>query len=474
MAVTDSSGRTGTAAVDLQVVAGNTAPTAEILNRNLQINTNAGPTDPASQQYGADGTNDGNAGGDTDAEGNPTGRITLRAVGFDPDQPAGTLIYSWSQVSLASGFRPIDPDDHAAAGGTVLELEGALTDTVSFAVPELGNTDGDSEDFIILLAVLDQHGVTGTAFVNINVDQANSIPVADAGPDQIVEPGDFVRLNGAASSDADLGQAIAATGYTWVIQNISTTPGPTEVLASVRNQALADLNAWYEAWTGVDQAGDADLSAAALVDVLSGPTGAYPYFDAPNVADGLSNVQITFRLSVVDSADPNLTDSDDVTITITNRFYSGNVSSPSFCTGLSLGGPATYAFDSDGDGVADICSLRTTRRGTVAIQNALDSLVRLGSTLSRTDAGADGDPATLTDNRTSDVGFAALVAGQAGVDAVPAAPGATPPVVGVDAQAAVAGTCNTVPGLTQLGDSAADLAADACATGRVSGPASPG
>ena len=45
-----------------------------------------------------------------------------------------------------------------------------------------------------------------------------------------------------------------------------------------------------------------------------------------------------------------------------------------FCLSLSLGGPVTYPFDSNGDGVADICSLNTTRRATAAHQNALEQL----------------------------------------------------------------------------------------------------
>ena len=47
---------------------------------------------------------------------------------------------------------------------------------------------------------------------------------------------------------------------------------------------------------------------------------------------------------------------------------------PDFCANRSLGGPQTYPFDSSGDGVADTCSLRDTRRATVARQNALEAL----------------------------------------------------------------------------------------------------
>lgn len=58
-----------------------------------------------------------------------------------------------------------------------------------------------------------------------------------------------------------------------------------------------------------------------------------------------------------------------------SRYYSGVVTGPDFCINLSLGGPRTYPFDTPPrDGVADICSLPTTRRATVARQNAMELL----------------------------------------------------------------------------------------------------
>ena len=54
-------------------------------------------------------------------------------------------------------------------------------------------------------------------------------------------------------------------------------------------------------------------------------------------------------------------------------FFSGVIDGPNFCTNRSLGGPVTYPFDSDGDGVADICSLPYTRREAIARQNALEA-----------------------------------------------------------------------------------------------------
>jgi len=56
------------------------------------------------------------------------------------------------------------------------------------------------------------------------------------------------------------------------------------------------------------------------------------------------------------------------------RYYSGVVTGPGFCLDLSLGGLVTYPFDSDGDGVADVCALPRTRRAAVARQLAMERL----------------------------------------------------------------------------------------------------
>ena len=64
-------------------------------------------------------------------------------------------------------------------------------------------------------------------------------------------------------------------------------------------------------------------------------------------------------------------------VDVDKDFYSGHITGPDFCTNLSLGGPLTYAYDSNGDGVADICSLPYTRREAIARQNALTKMASL-------------------------------------------------------------------------------------------------
>ncbi len=59
------------------------------------------------------------------------------------------------------------------------------------------------------------------------------------------------------------------------------------------------------------------------------------------------------------------------------RFYSGIIDGPDFCFNRSLGGPTTYAHDSNGDGIADVCSLPRTRREAAARQQALERMALL-------------------------------------------------------------------------------------------------
>ena len=52
----------------------------------------------------------------------------------------------------------------------------------------------------------------------------------------------------------------------------------------------------------------------------------------------------------------------------------GGADQPEYCRGKSSGGQRTYPFDSDGDGIADVCSLPRTRRAAVARQLAMERL----------------------------------------------------------------------------------------------------
>ena len=362
--------------------------------------------------------------------------VTLRGVGNDAD--GDPLIHAWVQreapdpaaFETAIAAWVADPTDtavYAVAGGALadlkepkrplLSLEGALSDTVSFNVPELKVGDG-VKGTILIFTVIDSKGVSASQLLYVRVTEDDDAPKAEAGPGQQVDPGSFVRLNGSASSDADVGDTLA---YRWEYAGAEMDPLPDD-RSPLSAAEINELDGWILRKDATAEGGfvyivnaqggfvaDATTKEGTpqnAGDNLKSANDAYPYFDAPDLT-GFNNIKLTFKLTVTDSADdtrfevngnlidpatgeaydPSGTDPEDpvaaesdtdmVTITVVNRYFSGNVTGPDFCVGPSLGGPSTYPFDSDGDGVADTCSLNTTRRATVARQNALETLANL-------------------------------------------------------------------------------------------------
>ena len=121
----------------------------------------------------------------------------------------------------------------------------------------------------------------------------------------------------------------------------------------------------YGDWTEVS----ADTASVELSNLGSG-TGVLSYtFQVRGVNGvGAGDAGTSNEASPVDAAPVN------------GVFYSGVVTGPDFCANMSLGGARLYAHDSDGDGVADVCSLPYTRREAIARQNAVEALaVQYGS-----------------------------------------------------------------------------------------------
>jgi Calx-beta domain/K319L-like, PKD domain len=159
--------------------------------------------------------------------------------------------------------------DYTAATGTVTFAPGDVSETVTVSTIDDALDEADETFNVNLLnatgnsAILDGMGV-GT-IVDNDVTPVDDPPTAAAGPDQTVDEGTLVTLDGSASSDPE-GEALT---FNW------TAPA------------------------GI---------------TLSDPTSATPTFTAPDV---VANTPFTFTLEVCDQADPtSLCDTDTVVITV--------------------------------------------------------------------------------------------------------------------------------------------------------------
>ncbi|WP_236888506.1 PKD domain-containing protein [Desulfoluna limicola] len=178
-------------------------------------------------------------------------QTTVRLSGANSSDADGTLVsWRWEQVT--------------DAGGPVVSLSGATTETATFTAPDVG-TEGESLTF--RLTVTDNDGATHSATTLVNITFDNQPPVAQAGTDQTVIEGVTVTLSAESSTDPDNDPI---SSYLW-----EQTSGPATPLTS--------------------------------------PLTAVTRFTAPDV--GPSGDTLTFKLLVTDSG--GLSDTDEVIINIT-------------------------------------------------------------------------------------------------------------------------------------------------------------
>ena len=148
--------------------------------------------------------------------------VTLSGSGSDPD--GDRISYSWTQT-----------------GGTDVTLRNSNKAIASFTSPDLAGT------LTFVLTVVDSTGRAGSDSISVMVE--STLPVADAGPNQSVEPEVTVNLDGRSSYDPDSNRLT----YSW------TQTSGTEVS-------------------------------------LTGTSGSTPSFRSPNVTHEV----LTFELTVTD------------------------------------------------------------------------------------------------------------------------------------------------------------------------------
>jgi len=112
------------------------------------------------------------------------------------------------EIVTLNGSNSSDPDDGIASylweqtEGAEVTLSDSTEVNPTFPAP---NVTLDGESFTFQLTVTDNGGLQSTDTCVVNVTGDNDPPVSDAGPDQIVEEGNTVTLDGSNSFDRDDG-----------------------------------------------------------------------------------------------------------------------------------------------------------------------------------------------------------------------------------------------------------------------------
>jgi parallel beta-helix repeat protein len=206
----------------------------------------------------------------------PRDTVTLDGSGSSDPEEDYPLVYSWQFTSKPAG--------------SIAVLSDANTVSPFFTVDMLG-------DYVIELVVTDSLGEQSTA-AEVVIGTFNTVPVADAGPDQIVHPRDTVTLDGSGSSDLEEDYPLA---YSW--QFTSKPAGSIVVLSgadTVSPSFTVDMLGDYV----VDLVVTDSLGAQSTADqVVIGTFNAVPVADA-GTDQVIIEIGTTIGLDGTNSSDP--------------------------------------------------------------------------------------------------------------------------------------------------------------------------
>ena len=332
--------------------------------------------------------------------------ITINNLNQAPSADAGTDQTVGENVLVTlNGSASSDPDTAvddqlsyawAQSSGSALSLSNANTASPTFQSPSVG---ASGETAVFSLTVTDRGGLTSNDSVSINFTDGNVSPVADAGPDQTVNEGVVVTLDGSGSTDefpstmefnwsqtsgpsVTLTAATTATpsftapevgfdGDTTVTLTLTVTDEESLTSSDTVTVNITNLNQPPLAEAGADQSAEQEtlvtldgtkssdpdtvvddflsyqweqLSGTAVT--LSGETTATPSFVGPLIAN--PSESLTFQLTVTDRA--GATDTDSVVVTLID---SGN-EPPNAVAGADVEVVEQMVVSLDGSGSSDV------------------------------------------------------------------------------------------------------------------------
>jgi large repetitive protein len=147
--------------------------------------------------------------------------------------PAQITVNEGSVVKLNGSATDPDPTDKLVyswgqePGGPPVILNGSDTLNLTFIAPKVSSNTILKFSFA---AVDDKNVISNSVIVTVTVKNLNDSPIANAGINQLVNEGYVVSLNGSASKDPDLDQIV----YSWIQSsgpavklNEATTPSPS-------------------------------------------------------------------------------------------------------------------------------------------------------------------------------------------------------------------------------------------------------
>ncbi|MCR4404508.1 MAG: PKD domain-containing protein [Candidatus Acetothermia bacterium] len=192
-----------------------------------------------------------------------------------------------SSVEIDLALHCADPDGDPLSGSFVSDpAHGTarfLSPTIRYT-PEENFSGGDSFTF----RVSDGRLESNTASANIFVNEVNDDPIADAGPDQTVDVGSIVQLDGSASADPD-GDELS---YTWSL--VSRPAGSAAVLsdpAIVDPTFIADLAGVYIAALTVEDGRGGRASDQVTITALANEPPAADFSYSPELPTTCEVVQ---------------------------------------------------------------------------------------------------------------------------------------------------------------------------------------